>query len=941
MAGLIDVPVSVDLLSFVARELRDSAPDSLTVVFPGKRAGQAFNLAWVRERKRACLAPRVTTMNGLLHEIAGVGEERMAAEADAVFFLYEVARKVLKGKVAGITGNLSSFYRWGVAWLKAMDELDREGVSGPTLRQLSEMGEIASLSDTARLFYRKLPELREGFRIRMEREALFTRGMLYDRALKRIGNGLYQPRSRTVFVGLFALFGGEVALIKALDDVSGVSIYRHHDGRRWKAFKTMEKELKLVPKNGEVNAPSVFPELEFHALPSVHGEVVCAGDILGLLKMEDPSKTAVVLPDPAPLVPLLWEAVSGLDIPYNVTMGYPLTRTPLYSLLNEVMLLAENRRDGRLRAPDYLKLLLHPYVKNLRRRPDNDGERSSEETRILVHSVEAHLKEKGMLWLEPEALENDAELLDTVERKTGGALKSTEASVALCRLRKLFVDVPSRASTVGELANALLKIVAELAEYSPAPKHPFFGNFFGKTAGCLGELAALRVADEAFGDLALLNQLFRAHFSAAAVPFTGLPLKGLQILGLLETRAQSFENVLILDANEGVLPPVGAADPVLPPIVRRALGLPGYEERVEVSRYHFMRLLSSCRGARILYREVPEAPRSRFVEELLYRYHRNSGKEEPTPKAFSFHFGRNVGEAVPPRSKAALVERLQAHSYAPTELDAYLRCPMSFYYGSVARLKEPEELSAEMDARKVGTLLHGTLALLYRPHVGEFLSTRVYDKMLAALEDVVRKVFPESGSGGLLKRVALTRLRKLLEGEKERAKKVGESKLVGVEAGLGAKMTVGDAMVAFKGRADRVEMFEQRLLVIDYKSGTAPKLPGISRVESVDGNREAVYQRLHSFQLPLYVEMIKVEKGMDNYSEIDASYLSLKKPGYGEDTLFSAGPEAAEEWMERVFKPCIKIIVGEILDPSVPFEAVPRSPALCNNCPYTVLCRKR
>ncbi len=936
MARIIDVPVSEDLIAAAAAALADHDPRNLLVVFPGKRPGHAFRKAWAGLKGGPCLSPGVTSMEGLLHSAAGIAEGRALPEADAVFLLFQTFRDLEEPAFAGITSDLGSFYPWGAAWVKAIDELDREQVPGESLREIRHMEELAALPEKTEAFYARLPDLRKAYHTRIREYGRPTRGLLYGRATERLEEGSWQPPQEIALVGLFALFQGELELVKALDKFSSVTLFRHHDGRDWTPFREIQEAL--APGHRTPELETSLPSLHLYALPGTHGEVLRTGEILhrdGL----DPEKTAVVLPDPGPLVPLLWEVLESYDGKVNLTMGYPVTRTPLYTLLNQILTAAESRRDGRIYARDYLKVLFHPYVKNLAPPLPEGGTAESRDTRILIHGVERYLKENELTFFDPDSISSNEGLLRRVHTMTEGRLSPGESTTLLSHLHEHFFEKPARAATLGELAHSLLAVVRDLSLRSQARFHAFFNLFFGTVADGLEDLAALHLADQALGRREILHAIIRTHFESSTVPFSGLPLQGLQVLGLLETRAQSFDTVVILDANETVLPAVPEVDPVLPPTVRRALGLPGYDESVEVSRYHLFRLLESARTAHVLYKESADETRSHLVEDFLFQVQeRDPAHTEPVPSTLAFGYGSESSEQPRVVKDATLLTHFSEFAFSPSHLDTYLQCPMKFYYSAGARLREAEEISERLDPRRLGTLLHRVLSDLYEPHAGSVLSEETYGEMRLRLPAAIQRTFPEGGEAALLKGLARKRLETLLD--RERATLSGHTILRGVEARLQADLATGGVRVSFRGFADRIDERDGCLMITDYKSGKDLKqnIPKSSQDPIDPLSRRSVARRLRSFQLPLYAALLKERENSPTYEAVNAALVSLRNLREEPAALFPH-PERADDWMATVFEPALNFVMGEILDPELVFTPDPLDPKACSDCPFATLCR--
>ncbi len=107
----------------------------------------------------------------------------------------------------------------------------------------------------------------------------------------------------------------------------------------------------------------------------------------------------IVLPAPATLFPLLYHALPLVSGDYNISLGYPLERTPTWGFLNGLAQLVGSMDEERFYIPDYLGLLLHPYTKNI----FLDGR--TEITRIMIHRVEESLARTVRRFISLEEIE--------------------------------------------------------------------------------------------------------------------------------------------------------------------------------------------------------------------------------------------------------------------------------------------------------------------------------------------------------------------------------------------------------------------------------------------------------------------------------------------------------------------------------------------------------
>ena len=195
------------------------------------------------------------------------------------------------------------------------------------------------------------------------------------------------------------------------------------------------------------------------------------------------------------------------------------------------------------------------------------------------------------------------------------------------------------------------------------------------------------------------------------VPFKGEPLKGLQIMGPLETRALDFSNIVILSANEGSFPRKAVSSSFIPPELRRGFGLPTYEYQDAVWAYYFYRMIARAENVWMIYDSRTEGlhsgEESRFIKQLVYHF------RLPVRRRVA---GAGIGEArgLPdiPKTEEDVLE-IRRKDLSATSLQNYLSCPAKFYYGTVKGLKAEEEVAESLDTATFGTVYHNVMWALF------------------------------------------------------------------------------------------------------------------------------------------------------------------------------------------------------------------------------------
>ncbi len=801
---------------------------------------------------------------------------------------------------------------------------------------------------------------------------------------------LLQPQDgRPVLVaGFYLLTGGEDHLLRRLWQ-AGADICLHGDPalaensrphwaceelaawmRRWKARAATALQLDEDEKNHR-------PEYRFFAgydchsqLAALHRDLKRADPTDGTaekitrpendgspIPVESGHSTAIVLTDSSLLMPVLHH-LPHKDV--NVSMGYPLERSPLNRLLDGLLRLQATRSDeGRYYWRHLLQCLRHPYVNMLRTR-DAYGqplllrdalrplERIIREGTRFVDLDEVILECRGQL---PEALAQLLEeTLEALVRAPAGAATTEDMARVLhglcsflrCRGDDLWRHFPLDAEAMYRLMRQTVPVLREnLLARTPFP-------------------------------LTTLHGMTREVLGQERVPFEADPLTGLQVLGMLETRLLHFGRVFIVDATDDRLPGNPAQDPLLPDSLRQVLGLPDSRRRERAAAHTLYRLCAGAQEVSFFWQEGisrsslfdGKKSRSRFVEQLLWQEELARGAvlapgEPPLETAVCEVRAAASGEKQLERSADMndALARLLREPLSATRLDVYLQCPLRFAWQYLCGLRPPKEINEGDDPAAVGTCIHDTLKALYEPYLNktvrsgdisaETVRARFYEQLEA---HGLRKLLP-ADSCLMLEEAAPMRLMRFLENQP------ADVTIMALEKELKVPLRLAGRDYAFVGAMDRVDWRDGLFYVLDYKTGGIKKLDGslwtdlaffsragqlcdtLTPAQEAGGSHlqqlEALFsqlrERLPSLQLPCYLAMAQAS-GMTPLS--DAALVELRDDGR-EHPLFGG---LVDEDLDAALGFCRTALALPLLHMEYSPCFAARPDKHCRWCPYAGLC---
>lgn len=678
--------------------------------------------------------------------------------------------------------------------------------------------------------------------------------------------------------------------------------------------------------------------------------------------LERPSEasTAILLTHGDLLLPVLHHLP---DKEVNISMGYPLDRSPLFHLLDSLFRLHEGRdRDGLFYWRHLLACLRHPYLGMLQA-DGPDGE-AGPSLRPLLRRLERRIRSGRRMVAFPDLL---ATLAQQAEEDADAPAAPERA--LLEELLHLLLEDLGQVETLSDLAGALLRLSDFLTRHGQAvwQRFPLDAEaLYRLVRHCVPELRHNALSGEVMPPR-LLHGLARQLLQQQRIPFEADPLGGVQVLGMLESRLLQFDRIFIVDATDDVLPGSPGQDPLLPDSLRRILGLPDARRRERVASHTLYRLCACARDVRFYWQEGQgrsglmdsKKSRSRFVEQLIWEHEQRSGailRPGTPPLAVA---ACDVAP-MPPRElrlkrNQALQEAMKAflaEPISPTSLDTYLHCPLSFVWKHLCRFHPAQEVNEKDDPAEVGSVLHDVLQELYRPWRGKTVDAATFDMDIMRRE--LHRQMERHGLRALLPPESLMMFSmaapRRLEGY---LRHQPEATILELEYPLTQTLRCNGRDYTFRGRLDRLDKREHGLCIVDYKTGIINSPAGdlwddealFQRMARVHDDRlspeerrelageafDLLAEKLRMIQLPAYLCMLHAA-GHRNLH--DAALVELRDEGR-EYWLFGPGPEPDND---RRIQQCFSVLSLLLWHMEHGPDFTGRPGEGCRWCDYHALC---
>ncbi len=910
----------------------------LVFVFGGKRPALFLRKELSRRIKKSFFPPRFFSIDEFVEYSLSKKESfTRISDLDACFTIYNLAREmaadILKGRQ-----SFAVFLPWAREILSFIDQLDMEDIKIESLRAIQENASIGyDVPESINDLLKSIISIRQAYQTALKGKKSYPRGLIYLLASRHIKDIAFPEFQQIFFCGFFYLHKTEQEIIKSIYDRAKARLVFQGGQNEWSVLDKLSKRLSLIILPEREKKPEY--NISVQAGFDVHSESCLAREALKGVK--NLCNTVIVLPEPDNIITLLSE-ISGFAGDFNVSMGYPLKRSSLYALFESIFKAQITQKNDKYYTQDYLKVLANPLVKNLK------VFSNPALTRILVHKIEEiilGMEETplgGSLFLKLREIEDFRQLYDLAMmamKKMDIEVSRNELKEAVAKLHELFFTLWENPGSFYGFSLSLSRFLKFLVEKSFLKNYPLNLKIAEKIFSIQEELNAASFRNESF----LKEDIFRVFtnkLDSEMVSFSGSPLKGLQVLGLFETRSLNFENVIVMDVNEAVLPNLKIYEPLIPREVMITLGLNRLEKEEEIQRYQFRRLISGAKNVCLIYQERVDKEKSRFIEELIWEKQRQLNSFDVLSVLRAGFKVKVLPKKLEIKKDSNITAFLRQYDYSASSINTYLHCPLRFYYRYVLGLREKENLLEEPEGADIGTFIHELLAQEFARFTGKkpCIDKGFKEKFLSALDKKFADEFEKKmkSDAFLIKEILNVRMRGFLDNEKER----DVYRILCLEKAFRAKVELSSGKFNFKAVIDRIDQLrDSSFLIIDYKTGNTDILPetDAQKLELSGFDRENLKNTVKSFQLPLYYYLIANNKTYKD-TDINACLYSIKDLQLG---MFFGKKEQSENRNDimAVYLKALDSLLCDILNPDMPFKADDQDQRQCQNCPFFYLCR--
>ena len=934
--------------------------DEICIVVPNRRASLFLKKGLADHAKKTIWSPQIFSIEDFINEYAGFNI------IDPLYLQCELYNVHVE-KEKGAAQSFAEFLKWGQVLLGDFNEIDTYLVSSDQLFNYLTESKALSLwnPDQSSLtefqvkylqFYNSLGDYHQLLVKRLLEKKQVYPGLAFRYLAENIEQKFSELNyHKIIFAGFNALTKAEEKIISYLKSRGLAEII--WDADTYYMNDEIQEAGQFIRNYQKKNSPEQInwisnylnegeKEINLIGVPQQVGQAKVTGQILQEFteKNNDLRETAVVLNDESLIEPLL-NSIPGSIKEYNLTMGLSIKNSAMFRLVKLLIELHVNaakfkkaeQSDIQYYYRDVLNILEHPYIRMILRnlKVDDIPKSILESNKVfLTYSEISKLYFSGN-----DQLKSFCESL--FEPWNDRPVKALKKITEVIGFLKVYLTEPSSEVAIGENNPDL--VIEYLFQFS---------KIINKLKKLIAEYTYL-------DNILVFRELFMNVVSSISLPFYGEPLRGLQVMGMLETRNLDFERLIMLSVNDDFIPSGSSANSFIPFEIKRDFKLPTYRERNAVFAYHFYRILQRSKQIYLLYNtesgELGGGDKSRFIlqiqNELAKRNPAITIKEKiltvPVEKSFTEN-------QIIINKSAQILEILNGYltrGCSASALNTYRNCSLQFYFKYILGIEETAKVEETIEASTLGTVIHDVLKNLYDPLKRKVVLTTDIKDMMQMIHKLIAESFTENYLGGdlnygknlLIVKVANIFIQKFLKKETSFINDLhnkGENLLIeDVEnkffSSLNLKIGNKNHTVSLKGIFDRVDKVGSTVRIIDYKTGKVER----RELKFKDWNDLVNEPKLDKcFQL-LFYSFIYAKSNAVNVSNISPGIISFRNLKEGFMSIGLPDKEPFSEDAMNQFEDILKDILLEMLNPEIDFTQTTEEDN-CKYCTFKSICNR-
>jgi hypothetical protein len=884
---------------------------NLIFVLPSQRAGVFLKQEILKKIPTTSFLPKIISIENYIQELADI---TLIDNTQLLFEFYSIYKEILPKE------NLESFEafsQWATIALHDFNEIDSYLVNSKdfftNLKDIKRLNNWFQNKKPSQLavnylqFFEYLHKMYQILYEKLKNDKFGYQGLIYREATDNLEFYLNNNQNKDiVFVGFNALNKAEEFIFQELLNNNIASVYWdanesyfNHSNEAGTFLRKYKRDWLYYQKNPFLwinNITLDEKNIEIIGAPKNIAQIKYTGELIS--KLVDFSKTALVLSDEK-LLSLTLNSLPNNVKNINITMGYPLKDIPISGMFEKLFKLHLNQSKFDKGAKhqfyykDVLNLLKDPFLNKIQ------GD--------LLLKLSVKINNENAIFLSADTLKNYVAPNEIAELS-------------------LFFSLFSFSQDINKVIKYCRNLINEIKQFVTGVEKEYVFRFYK----VFQQLETLNSTYHHIKDLKTLVLFYKQILKNEKLSFQGEPLQGLQLMGMLETRALDFETVIITSLNEGILPGNKNEQSFIPFDIKKHFELPTYQEKDAIFSYHFQRLLQRSKNIFLIYNTETDGygsgEKSRFLTQLEINYPKIN-KTIVSPIVQQSKFPEIEIEKTPEILKK--LKEVFENGISPSALATYIYNPVSFYEQKVLGIKEDNEVEETIAMNTMGSVIHDALKELYHPFVNNYVREKDIVEMRKSTNKLLLKYFKkhyvkgniETGKNKLIFEVSKNHINRFLNQELQLLKDKKQLKILAIEEELATEIRLDGVSfpIKLKGIVDRIDALDGVVRIIDYKTGKVEgrqlKIADFSVIKDDYKYSKAVQVMLYSY---LFLETAKninspIQSGIISFKNLNAGFLKMNfSENRTPDNLVTI--TRLNDFMLE-----IKNLISEILNPEIPF----------------------
>jgi len=897
-------------LHSVLSELKKNKVNLSDCVFilPNKRSGLFLKQALSYTIEKNIFSPDILPIDDFITSLSGLSK---ISNTELLFEFYSVYKLNTKKEEQN---NFEDFIKWANILLNDFDDIDRElADSNAVFNYLQAINDLdhwsldedkTSIVKNYISFWKDIKVYYSELSNHLLNKSKGYQGLIYKEAINNLESYMSSNSKKLhVFVGFNALYKSESIIVQELLqsemakiywDIDKVNINSEYNSSgsyinqyitTWPYYNS--NKIDIISNNY-----STKKNISVIGTAKNIGQTKYIGEIIEKLENKNLNNTAIVLGDEKLLTPLL-NSIPNKTKDLNITMGLPIRLSSTASLFDNLLKLhSDNKKSFYYK--NVISILSHELITPLLNTSEGDICKIIHTNNIVYSNLNTLIKIN----------KSNREILELLLSNWDNTSNAIDNCIKIIHRIKEYFDNNRDKK----------KITFEYLYH--------FNKLFNK-------LKRLQSSYEHINSVGTLHSLYREIIKNEKVPFSGEPLKGLQIMGILESRALDFETVIISSLNEGTLPMGNKSSTFIPFDVRIQHSLPIYKDKDTIYSYHFYRLLQRAKNIYLLYNTEPDVinggEMSRFIRQLeIENIHKINHKilvaKTPIIKKKLIKIDKNS-------NILKKLDDIEKKGFTASMLINYIRNPLSFYYQTILEIPDENQMEETIAYNTIGSVIHNTLEELYKPLENKKLNEKHIKQMQKEKDKIVDKYFQEKFSLGNLTKgknliiveTAKRYIENFLKKELVDINKGNVIKILGIEKKFETIINLSSELknIKIRGKIDRIDCVNGITRVIDYKTGGQIKQSDLNIKEYNKIFEDKKYTNI--FQLLFYTLAIEKEKKYN--MPVENGIISFRNLSTGAlKTKFRDKSNLVNSEKLENYKKGLERLITEILDKNTSFK---------------------